>query len=529
MFIRLSLLWNNFDIRQRKEGFQQAKATVIIMKNRVSPFLLALLMLASALASCSDAGSPAVTDAVDTTSVEETAAVTDGNERAQIKDNLPALDFEGQEIRILHRDDGADLAIEVTAEASTGDIVNDALYNRQMTVEERLNIKIQDIKIASTIHSHVEVVDAIRKSVTAGSDDYDMVLNHMSGTTPLALENMFLDLNSLDYLDFSQPWWAGDFMEQATINGSCYYAAGDVSLTLIESMYLVYYNKILYRNYFEDVLYDTVWDGKWTIDRMMELGRAVYSDVNGDSQYDVGDIYGYSTTNIRLIDALLVGANVPLSERDSDGTPRFIIGEDERTFDFIEAVSSLLNDKQLTWRVQDNADGEIDMLNKFAEGTLLFIPFTPMGASRLRQMEDDFGILPMPKLDETQEAYTTSAHNGFSSVAIPGTCMYPDTVAAVMEALCSESYRYVTPAYYETALKVKYSRDDETSQMLDMIRNSVKFDFAYIYNASLNNPMSQFRQLVMKDVDAAASTLAANMKACSKKLDTLLEQYGAIE
>ncbi len=503
---------------------------VTIVKNRITPLLLALLVIAPTLASCSDAGTSAENAVADTTAAGNSAVDTvDENDRSQIKDNLPALNFDGQEIRILHRDDGADLAIEVTAEESTGDIVNDALYNRQMTVEERLNVKLADIKVTSDIHTPTQVADAIRKSVTAGSDDYDMALNHMSGTTPLALENMFLDLNSLEYLDFSQPWWAGDFMEQATLNGRCYYAAGDISLTLIESMYLIYYNKNLYKNYFDDALYDTVWDGKWTIDKMMELGRGVYSDVNGDSKYDVGDIYGYSTTNIRLIDALLVGANVPLSERESDGTPKFIIGEDERTFDFIEKVSSLLNDKQLTWRVQDNADGEIDMLNKFAEGTLLFIPFTPMGASRLRQMEDDFGILPMPKLDDAQAEYTTSAHNGFSSAAIPSTCMYADKVAAVMEALCSESYRYVTPAYYETALKVKYSRDDETSQMLDMIRDSVKFDFAYIYNASLGTPMTQFRALVMKSVDTAASTIAANMKTCNKKLEEMLEMYDAME
>lgn len=500
------------------------------MKNRRTSLFLALLILASALASCSDTGTTAETNHAETVGAAETADVTvDENDRSQIKDNLPELNFNGQEIRILHRDDGADLAIEVTAEASTGDIVNDALYNRQMTVEERLNVKIKDIKVTSDIHTPTQVNDAIRKSVTAGSDDYDMALNHMSGSTPLALENMFIDLNTLDYLDFSQPWWAGDFMEQATINGRCYYAAGDISLTLIESMYLIYYNKNLYGNYFDDVLYDTVWDGKWTIDKMMELGRGVYTDVNGDSKYDVGDVYGYSTTNIRLIDALLVGANVPLSTRESDGTPKFIIGEDEGTFDFIEKVSSLLNDKQLTWRVQDNADGEIDMLTKFAEGTLLFIPFTPMGASKLRDMKDDFGVLPMPKLDEAQAEYTTSAHNGFSSVTIPGTCQYADKVAAVMEALCSESYRYVTPAYYETALKVKYTRDDETSRMLDMIRDSVKFDFAYIYNASLNTPMTQFRQLVMKKVDAAASTLASNMKACNKKLADMLAMYDAME
>ena len=499
------------------------------MKKRISAFILALLMLTPALASCSDNGNTSETTAAETTAAGETTAEAVGEtERSQIKDNLPELNFDGQDIRIIYRDDGADLSVEVVSE-ETGDIVNDAVYNRQMTVEERLNIKMKAIPMTDTIHSPNQVRDAVRKSVTAGSDDYDIALNHMSGTTPLALENMFVDLNSLDYLDFSQPWWAGDFMEQATINGHCYYAAGDMALTLIQSMYLIYYNKDLYANYFDDKLYDTVWDGKWTIDKMMELGRTVYTDSNGDSQYDVGDVYGYSTTSIRLIDALLVGANVPLSERDSDGTPRLIVGEDERTFDFITKVAGLLTDKQLTWRVQDNADGEVDMLKKFSEGTLLFIPFTPMGASQLRQMENDFGVLPMPKLDDTQDEYTTSAHNGFSSITIVNTCKYADKAAAVIEALCAESYRFVTPAYYETALKVKYSRDDETSKMLDMIRESVKFNFAYIFNASLGEPMTQFRKLVMAGADTVASTLASNMTACNVKLDDMLAKYDAME
>jgi hypothetical protein len=41
--------------------------------------------------------------------------------------------------------------------------------------------------------------------------------------------------------------------------------------------------------------------------------------------------------------------------------------------------------------------------------------------------------------------------------------------------------------------------------------------------------MTQFRQLVMKKVDAAASTLASNMKSCNKKLAELLEKYDAME
>ena len=497
------------------------------MKRLLASFL-ALLMIVP-LAACSDSADTAdTTSAADTSALDNAAAEATDTERSQIKDGLPELDFEGQEIRIVHRDDGADCTIEVTSEES-GDIVNEAIYNRQLAVEERLNVKLADVKVTSSIHTGADVANKIRQSVTAGSDDYDIAFNHMSQMTPLALEGMFIDLYTLEYNDFSQPWWFRNFMENATIYDRCFYAIGDASLTLIQNIYLIYYNKNIYGDFFDDDIYETVWNGDWNIELMSKLGRTVYTDNNGDSAYDVGDTYGYSTTAVSLIDALLVGADIKLSERDSDGNPYFVIGEDERTFDFIDTIYNMLIDKQLTWRVADTAQGELDMLQKFSEGTLLFIPYSPSGTTQLRSMEDDFGVLPMPKLDDTQDEYTTSAHNGFSSVTVLSTCQITDAASAVLEALGSESFRTVVPAYYETALKVKYSRDDETSRMLDMIRDSVKFDFAYIYNQSLGTPMAQFRKLVLTDAETAASTLAANMVVCNTKLDDMLNKYAEMK
>ncbi|MHB1152703.1 MAG: hypothetical protein ACYCWE_16310 [Eubacteriales bacterium] len=487
-------------------------------------------MLIFIFASCSE--EPTQTD-VESASNNEAEIGTDheSNEtdRAQIKDNLPDnLDFGGQEIRFIHRDDKAELSLEIIAEEQ-GEVISAAVYQRNLKVEERLNAVIKNIPVKSDIHSGAEIASAVRKSVNAGSDDYDVSVNHMSQSTPLILENMFVNLNKLDYFDFDQPWWANHFMEQITIDGKCYLAAGDVGLSMIQSMYLIFYNKYLFSSVSGDDLYDVVWSGEWTVDKLMDYGKTVYMDLNGDSAVNADDIFGYSTTTIRLIDALLVGADIQLTDRDADGIPYFVIEDNERTYAFIEKINSLLYDSNIAWKVEASAKGEVDMLGKFAEGTVLFIPYTPMGASQLRDMDDDFGILPMPKLNNGQESYTTSVHNGFSAFAVIQTCKYTDIAAGVIEAMCAESYRYVTPAYYETALKIKYSRDDNTSQMLDMIRDSIKFDFGYINSALLNNVMQQFRDLVQKKADAAASSLAASMKICNTRLDELIESYKSLD
>ena len=503
------------------------------MKKTLS-LLLALLMLLPLIASCGAETKPGADTAAanDAGNVQTAAADTEPTEtdRSQYKDSLPDnLDFDGYKLRFLHRNKMEELAIEVIAPETSGDIVNDAIYERGLSIEERLNVSLTSIPASDDIHSGAAIVSLVRKSVLAGSDEYDAAFNHMSQNTPLAGEGLLLNVLDLDYLDFDQPWWAPNFMEQATLFDKCYFLVGDASLTLIQSMYLIYYNKELYGNFFTDNLYDTVFDGGWTLDKLSEIGHTVYTDVNGDGATDVGDIYGYSTTAIRLIDALLVGADIQITARDSDNVPYFVVEDSERTYTFIEKIAALLADKTLTWRVQDSADGETDMLVSFSEGTRLFIPFTPMGASQLRSMKDDFGVLPMPKLNEAQAEYTTSAHNGFSSIILPITCGNPAATAAALEAMGAESYRTVIPAYYETALKVKYSRDDETSRVLDGIRDSVKFDFAYIYNASLNTPMTQFRSLVQSDAEKAASTLASNMNNCNAKLEILLTTYKGLQ
>lgn len=498
--------------------------------------LLALVVLASAFVSCSQeqASSNETTAATGDTAPlggegAETESPSGETDRSKAKDNLPSnLDFDGLKVRIIHRDDGLELSSEFSAE-ETGEIVSEAIYRRNLSVEERLNVEIETIPITSTIHSGSHVSDVVRKSVLAGTDDYDIMGNHMSQSTQLILESMFLNLAKLDYLDFDQPWWSVDFTRQITINGKRYMMAGDAGLSMVQSMYLIYYNKNLFDNFFGEDLYDKVWSGGWTLDALMSYGRDIYTDVNGDSTPDVGDIYGYATTKIRMIDALLVGSDIKLTERGSDGIPQIVVADNERTYSFVEKVNSLLSLDNITWHVQNSADGEIEMLNKFAEGTVLFIPFTPMGAAQLRDMSDDFGVIPMPKLNEEQEEYSTSVHNGFSALMIPATCKEPDKIAAVLEALCAESYRTVTPAYYEQALKIKYSRDDETSRMLDMIRESIKFDFGYINNTSLNTIMTTFRSLVTADTGAVASTLASVVDAAKIRLESLLEAYEELE
>jgi len=88
-----------------------------------------------------------------------------------------------------------------------------------------------------------------------------------------------------------------------------------------------------------------------------------------------------------------------------------------------------------------------------------------------REMKDDFGLLPYPKWNEEQEAYSSLIHNVSVMVTCPVSAdieRVNEEVSAVIEALGSESYRRVSIPYYEMALKAAYTRDDMDAQMIKL-------------------------------------------------------------
>jgi len=116
---------------------------------------------------------------------------------------------------------------------------------------------------------------------------------------------------------------------------------------------------------------------------------------------------------------------------------------------------------------------------------------------KMREMESDYGILVYPKYDEYQEKYQTCAHDNYSlfcvPITVPGSSL--EMIGAVTEALAAESYRNVTPAYFDVVLKGKLARDPESGLMLDLLVENMIFDPAAIYSGDLGDIGWTYRQL----------------------------------
>jgi maltose-binding protein MalE len=465
----------------------------------------------------------------------DTAALTDAEEspdlslRENTPDTLPdGLDFEGAVLNISTRGD-TDSVLDFFSE-QTGDIVEDAIYRRNIRVEERLNIRLNVIP-GEKWETYNTTVNVLRSSIQAGDGAFDIISGWSARIPQLAVEGCLKNLYEMPYINFEQPWWVRSLVEELTIADKLYLATGDIVLSLLSPAYVIYFNKTLEQKYNVNNMYDTVLDGKWTIDSMTLLSKDIYEDLNGDGKMNEQDLFASVWTATNNVDCFLQGSNIKMIEKDSEGYP-VLAYEYDKINTIVEKVYSFMyeNPGVLSYTVEGGTNTE-NQINMFKADRALFIP-SPLSvaAGSFKDMTSDYGIIPYPKFDEAQEQYLTRIQDAVALVCVPITLFDEKTeaVGAALEALAAESYRNVTAVYFEVAMKVKYSRDDISSQMLDIVRGGAYLNFASIYNESIGNPWFVMRTLMGAKKKDFASWYATNEPVIQKKLAEVTESIRAI-
>jgi hypothetical protein len=494
----------------------------IMYKNRILSFSLLLALLISTASACgSNSNSPTVTSNLTdtTTSSDDTTEIS----RINYPDSLPKdLDFKGQTIRIICRD--VETNIQEVYPEQTGDIVDDAVYNRNRMIEERLNITLEAIIRGTDANLNAE---AIRNSIMAGSDEYDIVSGIQHKVLPQALEGMYMNLNNSKYIDLTQPWWWNDYINELKIGDKAtYFLNGDISLTSIQNMSCIFFNKEMIADLGSsaDEMYNLVLDGNWTYDELNKYSRLAYRDVNGDSNRDEGDIYGFMARTQTEPDHFTYTAGNVMYKRDKDGIPSLNVNT-EYFIGYMETLYNLYYNNECLYITKD----ESLMRSRFAEGGTLFLINRFVSANYLRDMKAEYGIIPFPKYSQDQENYGALVHDSATVYCVPSTCARFDAATATLEALCAQSYRTVVPAYYDMALKVKYTSDSTAGIIIDMIKSAARTDFVYAYNYALNNAGLICRTMIDKKITDFASTWAGISSKAEKGLQDIIDLYSQLE
>jgi len=446
---------------------------------KLTAFLLALLTVTSIFASCSGGDQPS--DTTDSASQNETPTETTA---AEVLPNYLTLEgnFNGKEFRILgmiHNSYSQFSNFEIDVEAENGDVVNDAVYKRNRTIEEKYNVdivqKLAEIDQKSANTAHYQHYQSI---LLAGEDDFDMMFVSMRDAASVINNKFTIDLNTLPYIDFEEDYWNKAVVNDAiSINGKLPLTNSDFSLVDKKRCYILAYNRDLHKEYSDLVLEDMVHDGEWTFDVFTELMAGVYSDLNGDGVHNQHDQWGFHTDSPHALSALVTGMGGRFIYKDKDDTPVVNL-LDERMVSAVDKVYEKIISKPEYFFDETKVSWGKDAAVKFPVGTTLFMATFPQSLPNYSaQCEFDYGVIVWPKYDEAQERYYTFADRfGTVLFGVPVTNTDHELAGFMLEVLSGYSTDTTLNAYYEVSCKTKYTYDETSADMLDMIFDGLTFD-----------------------------------------------------
>ena len=502
--------------------------------NRISALILAVLLLL--LSACSEKAAEAPDappeEAV-SAALEEAAGGTEGGGGASdalivveedydwsagVKKN----DYGGYRFTILNGCTASWYSYTlVTTEETTGEPVNDAIYERTQRANEFLNVDVTENNVSDSTND-------LKKAVKAGTNDFDVALCTLMNSFAIAMENNIHDLNTLSAdLDLTNVWWDQNAVHDLDVGGKLYFTTSDFDTTRFDGIRSLYFNKQLIGDLSLENPYELVDGNRWTLDKFIEMCAAGELDRDGDGVMTDTDRYGYVMYGELAVDLLIAGCDIHYIDKDPD-TGRLIDGtQGERLIDVYGKIYDLLwNDskafdcRQNRYSKYDRGLGDRIQEPVFTENSAIFYSECMAWTRVLREMEADFGVVPPPKYNEDQDRFYSIIINPFMQMipitqkgeAVSRTC-------CILDVLASASHDTVVDAYVNVTLTGKVARDPDTVRMLHLVFDELS------YNIHFSN--ISIRSTIQNQLTGGSENIASAIQRTAKSVNKSLEKTNA--
>ncbi|MBP5289763.1 MAG: hypothetical protein J6Z79_07845 [Clostridia bacterium] len=439
--------------------------------------LLAILMLLPlAFAGCGKddggkKGGPSV--------AEETKEVADDSKKYDAKIH----DMHGHQFWFIVRELGKHQHLtvnEIYAEELNGDKVNDAVFKRNATLQEKYNCEIHEDRVENP-------ASAVKEQLLAGEYQYDYIYTGVKQLRPLSASNLLVDFKELEEVNLEKAWWDQNAIEGFSIADKAFYVTGEAGTLDERSSWVIFFNKDILEKAHAADPYDLVREGKWTIEQMHEMMLATKEDLDGNGIMEIGkDRFGY--IGEPLNNWIHVAAcGVHLSRISSSGEIEIPATVNDDVLAAWAALKPLLTSP---YREVGDVSADFRAERSAFLGILSGAILTMNRAEGL-----NFGVLPMPKMNEEQEEYWTSVNpvwcygyaipvttdnatdyeeNGFSSGR--------EQAGYFLEAFSYYSMGTLSVAYFEQVVKHQAVKDEESVEMMDIALENKLYDPVVIFD-----------------------------------------------
>ncbi len=490
------------------------------MKKSILTIVLLAAMLLTACSQTSDGGNEDTTvigNDVETATLETTAAP---------EYVVPETDYSGREFTFSSWTSPnpawiASSYLECGVEGLNGDIINDAIYERNATIKDVLGVTIIPKKYTSE--------SEMLTTMFAGDFFADTVLIFGGRLEKVLNQDFAYDLFSIPTLDLDKSWWDQNAIEESVLGDKLFFASGSIGSFGQMGIFVTYFNKSMIEQFQLESPYDLVRNGSWTFDKMAEMSEVVSADLDGDGAMTKDDRFGMSSES-GVERYLLFAGGARITEMDSSGVPQFALNT-ERAAGIIEKIIPMYRNKETTLYSADYASGYSNVFSQlivptFTSDRLMFLSQWLCVSLELRNMESDFGIIPFAKYDEAQDEYYAGSSNSWSQFAVvPITTPDIEFTGDIMNALGYYGDVYVNTALMETTITSKTLRDTDTEEMLNLIYASRCYDPALYFNwGDISATLAEF--ISDNTTDFASKVFAVEDKVNAAIAETMEKYLG---
>lgn len=507
--------------------FKNIKAGGNIKMKRAIAAIMLVVLLAASLVACNDAES-------NTSKTEVSAG------EGEYVANVPDKDYGGEKVVFLtagvNETYNSEIVYNEYEDGETDQmaaVVNDALRERQNVLEEQIGVIIEEKYVFDNKRYGGAMAAYMRDDLASGTFSYHVAVPCLYDCATLAAEGILVDLlDEVPYLDMSQPWWDQSFNEEMTLGGSLYFTIGDIGLINKDATPCIAFNKNLIVEYGLDNPYELVDDGTWTIDKVIEMSKAIKQDLNNDGKIDYQDQFGYGGQYDDMW-YMFYGSGERTASIGADGWPEITVYT-ERSTGVIENILELMQNKEYYVCANDYfgvAQWPAELVtNAFVEGRSIFNLSSASTTDAYRDMEDEFGLVPIPKYNAEQDRYYSMVNPWTSNafcVPIGRTESVYEMIGITMEVMGAFSKKTLAVAYYDVALVNQKTRDEDTVRMLDIIFSSRGCDIGMIYKWGGMDTM--LHDLITKPAGSFTSTYDSIKDRAEADLEKTIDFYESVQ
>lgn len=435
---------------------------------------------------------------------------------AETKEELGKIDFGKKTLAILTGSSfkGETFAEEgvVDADGGSSQLLNDAVLARNKRMEEECNLTFESLVVADG-----EMVGKINTESMSPTGDFQFINYRISEAAHQALAGRLHDWVSMG-IDLDKPWWDTGTADFALL-GKVFFMCGDVNYTDDNTTYVLIFNKQMQAQYSETVPnpYQTVKDWEWTLEYFNNIIQGISSESSGDGTWDENDTYGFVTT-WEYGNTFFIGSDLRYikNDRTMERPELALDSMMDKALLVLDLAKAIFNENNATYMSPPGEEAK--GLACFKAGRAMFYSEVASYLPKLnKDMDAEFGILPVPKYDKAQEFYRTWTFGSGGCLSLISSIPDADaeTIGKLVQYYGILSTEEVKPVFYDVMLTTQSVRDDESGEMLDLIFANRVYDMGLYFDSEFN-----LYSLFKNDVYQNTNKFSSAYKSATKKFDS---------